>query len=89
MFKVGTYKSAVEPFLTNEMSDANREQLTEFLQSIWSNVTKAVAESRHLSVEQLQATADSSMLFRPAEESIQRGLADTLMYKSDMRNYLK
>lgn len=89
VFKVGTYKSAVEPFLTNEMSDANREQLTEFLQSIWSNVTKAVAESRHLSVEQLQATADSSMLFRPAEESIQRGLADTLMYKSDMRNYLK
>ena len=89
VFKVGTYKSAVEPFLTNEMSDANWEQLTEFLQSIWSNVTKAVAESRHLSVEQLQATADSSMLFRPAEESIQRGLADTLMYKSDMRNYLK
>ena len=89
VFKVGTYKSAVEPFLTNEMSDANREQLTEFVQSIWGNVTKAVAESRHLTVEQLQAAADSSMLFRPAEESIQRGLADTLMYKSDMRNYLK
>lgn len=89
IFKVGTYKSAVEPYFTNEMSEANREQLTEFLQSIWGNVTKAVAESRHLTVEQLQATADSSMLFRPAEESIQRGLADTLMYKSDMRNYLK
>ena len=89
IFKVGTYKSAVEPYLTNEMSEANREQLTEFVQSIWGNVTKAVAESRHLTVEQLQAAADSSMLFRPAEESIQRGLADTLMYKSDMRNYLK
>ena len=89
IFKVGTYKSAVEPYLTNEMSEANREQLTEFVQSIWGNVTKAIAESRHLTVEQLQAAADSSMLFRPAEESIQRGLADTLMYKSDMRNYLK
>lgn len=89
IFKVGTYKSAVEPYFTNEMSEANREQLTEFVQSIWGNVTKAVAESRHLTVEQLQAAADSSMLFRPAEESIQRGLADTLMYKSDMRNYLK
>lgn len=89
VFKVGTYKSAVEPYFTNEMSEANREQLTEFVQSIWGNVTKAVAESRHLTVEQLQAAADSSMLFRPAEESIQRGLADTLMYKSDMRNYLK
>ena len=89
IFKVGTYKSAVEPYFTNEMSEANREQLTEFVQSIWGNVTKAVAESRHLTVEQLQAAADSSMLLRPAEESIQRGLADTLMYKSDMRNYLK
>ena len=89
IFKVGTYKSAVEPYFTNEMSEANRKQLTEFVQSIWGNVTKAVAESRHLTVEQLQAAADSSMLFRPAEESIQRGLADTLMYKSDMRNYLK
>lgn len=89
VFKVGTYKSAVEPYLYNEMSEANREQITAYLQSIWGNITSAVAESRHLTQEQLAAAADSMMLLQPAESSIQQGLADTLMYKSDMRSYLK
>ena len=89
VFKVGTYKSAVEPYLYNEMSEANREQINAYLQSIWGNITTAVAESRHLTQAQLAAAADSMMLLQPAEASIQQGLADTLMYKNDMRSYLK
>lgn len=49
VFKVGTYKSAVEPFISTEMSAANREQINVYLFSIWGQITNAVAESRNLS----------------------------------------
>ena len=48
VFKVGTYKSAVEPFTATEMSPANREQVTAFISSIWSQVTKGVSASRNM-----------------------------------------
>lgn len=89
IFKVGTYKSAVEPFIATEMSPANREQITVYLSSIWQQITKDVASSRHISVDELNAAADRMMLFQPAEESVKCGLADTLIYKNDVRNYLK
>lgn len=89
IFKVGTYKSAVEPFIATEMSPANREQITVYLNSIWQQITKDVASSRHISVAELNAAADRMMLFQPAEESVKCGLADTLIYKNDVRNYLK
>lgn len=89
IFKVGTYKSAVEPFIATEMSPANREQITVYLNSIWQQITKDVASSRHISVDELNAAADRMMLFQPAEESVKCGLADTLIYKNDVRNYLK
>lgn len=89
IFKVGTYKSAVEPFIATEMSPANREQITVYLNSIWEQITKDVAASRNISVDELNAAADRMMLFQPAEESVKCGLADTLIYKNDVRNYLK
>lgn len=89
IFKVGTYKSAVEPFIATEMSPANREQITVYLNSIWQQITKDVASSRNISVDELNAAADRMMLFQPAEESVKCGLADTLIYKNDVRNYLK
>lgn len=89
IFKVGTYKSAVEPFIATEMSPANREQITVYLNSIWEQITKDVAASRSISVDELNAAADRMMLFQPAEESVKCGLADTLIYKNDVRNYLK
>ena len=89
IFKVGTYKSAVEPFIATEMSPANREQITVYLNSIWEQITKDVAASRNISVDELNTAADRMMLFQPAEESVKCGLADTLIYKNDVRNYLK
>ena len=58
IFKVGTYKSAVEPFIATEMSDANREQVSEYLNSTWNEMTAAVSASRGVSVEKLNAYAD-------------------------------
>ena len=53
IFKVGTYKSAVEPFIATEMSDANREQITAFLGSIWNRLLEDVSASRNLPQETL------------------------------------
>ena len=89
IFKVGTYKSAVEPFISTEMSPANREQIDAYLTSIWGQVTNDVAKSRKVSVDSLNAIADRMLMFYPAEKSVEYGLVDKLIYKNDVRDYLK
>ena len=86
IFKVGTYKSAVEPFISTEMSPANREQVTAYINSIWRQVTEGVSNSRYIPVDSLNAYADRMLMFYPAEESVKCGLADTLIYRNDVRN---
>ena len=87
--KVGTYKSAVEPFIATEMSPANREQVTAFLNSIWGQLTGDISASRSISVDSLNLLADEGMLFKQAEEYVTCGLADTLMYQDEVLSYLK
>ena len=89
VFKVGTYKSAVEPFIATEMSPANREQVTAFITSIWGQVTEEVSASRNIPVDSLNVYADRMLMFYPSEESVRCGFADTLIYRNDVRNYLK
>lgn len=89
IFKVGTYKSAVEPFIATEMSDANREQVSVFLNSIWGRMLEDVSASRNISIEKLNLYADQAMDFKQAEEYVANGLADTLMYKDGVLHYLK
>ena len=89
VFRVGTYKSAVEPFIGTEMSPANREQTLAFVNSIWEEMVAGVAESREISVDSLDLLADRNMDFQPAEAYVECGLADTLMYKDEVLAYLK
>lgn len=89
VFKVGTYKSAVEPFINTEMSDANREQVKSYLGSIWNNILKDVAESRKLSVETLNAIADSATILCEAKTYVENKLADKLCYLSDVKDALR
>ena len=89
IFKVGTYKSAVEPFIATEMSDANREQVSVFLNSIWKRLLEDVSTSRNIPEETLNAYADQVMDLKQAEEYVACGLVDTLMYKDGVLNYLK
>ncbi|MBP3408342.1 MAG: signal peptide peptidase SppA [Bacteroidaceae bacterium] len=89
IFKVGTYKSAVEPFIATEMSDANREQVSEYIASIWNDVVNAVSQSRGIEAGKLNEYADRFMDFCQAEEYVECGLADTLLYKDGVLDYLK
>lgn len=89
IFKVGTYKAAVEPFIATEMSDANREQISVYLNSIWGCILEVISESRNISIEKLNQFADNMMDLKMAEEYVACGLADTLMYKDGVLDYLK
>lgn len=89
IFRVGTYKSAVEPMISTEMSPANREQTLAFLESTWKSIMHDVAASRHLSTDSLNLLADRNMDFQPADTYVRCGLADTLMYQDEVLSYLK
>lgn len=89
IFRVGTYKSAVEPFIGTEMSEANREQTQAFLNSIWGQIVNGVSVSRNIPADSLNSMADRNMDLQPAGTYVQTGLADTLMYKDQVLAYLK
>lgn len=89
IFRVGTYKSAVEPMMSTEMSPANREQTQAFLESTWKSILNDVSASRHISADSLNLLADRNMDFHPAETYVSSGLADTLMYQDEVLSYLK
>jgi protease-4 len=89
VFRVGTYKAAVERFSATEMSPANREQVTAYITSIWNEIITDVAASRKVSVDSLNNYANRMLMFYPAEKTVKSGMADTLIYKNDVRDYLK
>lgn len=89
IFKVGTFKSAVEPFMLDKMSDANREQVTAYINDIWSTITSEISDSRKISVDKINQLTDSLQTFKLANTSVSDGLVDTLMYETEVKEYLK
>lgn len=89
VFKVGTYKSAVEPFTNTEMSEANRQQVTAYLGSIWNNFVKDVSLSRKISTDSLQAFADRNTTFADTKTLKQMKLVDDLLYVDEVKSLLK
>ncbi len=88
----GKYKSAVEPFLENKMSDANKEQTSALLNSVWSSVITEVSKSRNVSIERLNLVANG-LLARTPEMAINEKLIDKIAYEdvyhSDIKKVLK
>ena len=84
--KVGTYKSAVEPYILNEMSEANREQISTYCSETWNEMVMDVSKSRKLSADKLNALADSSMLMRGANTYKTSKLVDKLAYSDQVSN---
>src|SRR5690606_8241063 len=86
--KVGTFKSAVEPFILDKMSDANREQVSSFLGSIYSHFLSQIGESRGITPDSLQVIANG-YLVRTADDAVTYGLADGTRYKDEFLAELK
>lgn len=87
--KVGTYKSAVEPFIQDQMSDANREQTSIYISGIWNTIVGDVAASRKLSVAKLNEYADQLITFAEAKDYVAMKLVDKLVYIDDVKTVLK
>ncbi len=89
IFKVGTFKSAVEPFTQTSMSEANRLQLTTFINSIWTEITKTIARNRGISDTEVNLYADSGLFLDDAQTAVQHKLIDSLVYSSDMKEIIE
>lgn len=89
VFKVGTYKSAVEPYILTEMSEANREQVNSYISDIWDEVTKAVSKSRKVSVEDLNKMADEYVALAEPKDYKSHKLVDKIIYIDDVRTMLR
>ncbi len=88
VFRVGEFKSAVEPFLLEQMSDANKLQLTELANSIYDYMLVRISEERGVSKERLEEISDK-MLVRNASLAKEFGLIDSLLYQDEFELSLK
>lgn len=86
--KVGTFKSAVEPFILDRMSEANRQQVTSFLGSIYDHFVNQIGTSRGIPADSLRAIADN-FLVKTADDAVTYGLADGKRYKDELLGELK
>ena len=84
----GKYKSAVEPFLENEMSPANREQVLALLNSIWNSMVIDISKSRNVSISQLNTIANG-LLARTPEMAKAQKLVDVIAYEDAYHNAVK
>jgi protease-4 len=84
----GKYKSAVEPFLENKMSDANREQVTALLNSVWTSIVTDISKSRNISIAKLNEIANG-LLARTPEMAKAEKLVDVIAYEDVYHNAIK
>lgn len=84
----GKFKSAVEPFMLDKMSQANREQTQTYIGSIWNALINDISVSRNISTEKLNKIADS-LLLKNNIEAKKLGLIDGTLYRDELMNLLK
>ena len=89
IFRVGTFKSAVEPFMLDKMSDANKEQVSVYLNSVWSTILDGISQSRGLSKDELNKLANDGIAFEDGKDIVETGLITGALYKSQMEDVLK
>lgn len=84
----GKFKSAIEPYILDKMSEANREQTTKFVGSIWQSVVEQIATSRAITPERVNQIADSMTAF-DAKGALRSKLIDGLKYRDEIVDLLK
>jgi protease IV len=88
IFRVGDFKSAVEPFMREDLSEENKLQLNSMLTSIYGNMLENIAASRKVSKEKLKEMSDK-MLIRDAHQAVEYGLVDSLYYDDQVKNDIR
>lgn len=83
------FKSAVEPYFLDKMSEANREQMDKLLNSVWGQILMSISQSRNISVEELNQIANNLETYFDADKALEHKLVDGLFYKDQVLNELK
>ena len=89
ILKVGTFKSAVEPYFRTSMSDEDRKQTEQYTYGIWDEIKTAVANARNINVEKLDIYADECMSLQPQYKYVDYRFVDSLVYVQDMDTMLR
>ena len=88
-FKCGKYKSALETFTNTKMSEDDRRQTTRYVQGLWNEVVGAVAQSRHISADTLNAYADRFVGLEDTRNLLKYKLVDGLLYSDQLKATVK
>jgi len=88
IFRVGTYKSAVEPFFRKDMSEANKEQTASYVNDIYDHILKNISKSRNIEVDRLREISDQ-MLVRKAEDAAEFGLITKVAYENQVKDMIR
>lgn len=86
--KVGTYKSAVEPYILTGISEPAREQQQLFLSNMWKSVSEEIAHARNVSQNVVNSWADSSMYAIPTWQYAEKRVVDDLMYRHEFDEFI-
>lgn len=88
IIKVGTFKSAVEPYILNEMSEPARLQMTQYIDSIWSYIATSIAANRNIPVDSIRAFAPRMIMTEKGDFFVNNHLADSLLYRRQVNDLL-
>ena len=89
VLKVGTFKSAVEPFILSSMSEPARLQLQQYLDSIWCDIAETMAVNRNIPVDSIYAWAPQLISMDKSHTFVEKGLVTSLKYRREVESYLK
>ena len=89
IFKVGTFKSAVEPYMLEHISDANRLQTEQYLNSIWKRIATGISEGRGVKVADVDAWVDSIAPLQPTDFLIDNKIVDRKLYEFEFEDVLR
>lgn len=84
VFKVGTFKSAVEPYILNKISDANKLQKQEYIYGLWSSILQGVSTERKINADSLNAEVNRGLAFVNSDKYVQTKLIDKLLYRDQI-----
>lgn len=84
----GKYKSAIEPLISDKMSEANREQTLSYMNSIWGHILNGISKQRNIPVDELNTIADS-LLLQTADDAVKYKIADKIVYKDQLLDLLR
>ncbi|MCB0802015.1 MAG: signal peptide peptidase SppA [Flavobacteriales bacterium] len=84
----GKFKSAIEPFIREDMSEANKEQMNSLIYSIWNDMSENISKSRNIEVAKLNEIANN-LLIRTAKDAVSLGFVDAVKYEDEILEILK